>query len=754
MQKKEATVVDFNKKLEFMNSKKPENAAEHLIKLVLKDKNVTMINREMNLHLPNCYMIDLKFKSKFAEDKCYASNYEYIRYLRRGNTILFDENTSKLSFLRKGLPKFFDYSLNFSSSNDNNMKSIVIGDTISYLSNEPSLPVTVYQTYKANGENLQISYSLNLKSWIICSKNVCIAINSVDELVFYETNQSNMFCIIFSKLWFDFLSKNFSCPEKLDEFKNQLNNRTLIGESVGDPNHQHIKLYDTQEIQFYALVDNDSEEPCYSIGFFDNFCSKYGLKSVAKLKHKPVKDIQQFFELMENIYSDLLFSYMKDNGEGSVVYFTIEDELNNTSRVFSLAKLKTFEYRFMRKLREKLKDYLANKKSANHLLSNIYKESLSLLDKNKKIDFSIFMKFAQSLFNKYDQPTKLDKSIFDHFGSFIKLECEEFKSNLNIPELSLVFKQDENDNDIHQFTQLSNVGMEVEFGVEKLDNSKPYLVLSIGCVGGGKSTMFKYLKIIINSSFSHLIDLKYVSSDQIQGELFDQERKSNSNIKFEDVSKKISTAAKQQFNSKVKEYISNYEKSDKSKLCFIILDKNFPIREVFDDKNQNSFFGTSNCRRLIFYPSITNPISNDCPFSMDYVTQCYFRIKLREHETLDSSNKQFYLILFYFLALNKSHIEFGSSMQSTSETIYLRLPLTDEANDQNGSNDYSKAANALSKIVNMKSKLLFNNEQFMKEFKREVETVLKYFESRASEVTFQDTSNAVSERLKSCKLNV
>jgi hypothetical protein len=34
--------------------------------------------------------------------------------------------------------------------------------------------VEILKTLKANGENVQVSYNLDTKSWVVCSKNVAL----------------------------------------------------------------------------------------------------------------------------------------------------------------------------------------------------------------------------------------------------------------------------------------------------------------------------------------------------------------------------------------------------------------------------------------------------------------------------------------------------------------------------------------------------------------------------------------------------
>ena len=72
---------------------------------------------------------------------------------------------------------------------------------------------------------------------------------------------------------------------------------------------------------------------------------------------------------------------MNTTGEGAVAYFTsVSDQ--GEEEILSLGKMKTFEYRFLRKLREKLKMNEKVKKDPASLLKAIEKESNEIIEKN------------------------------------------------------------------------------------------------------------------------------------------------------------------------------------------------------------------------------------------------------------------------------------------------------------------------------------------------------------------------------------
>jgi hypothetical protein len=68
------------------------------------------------------------------------------------------------------------------------------------------------------------------------------------------------------------------------------------------------------------------------------------------------------------------------DGEGSVVYLERVDPVTHQSEVFSMCKLKTMEYRFLRKAREKIKKSIRRKGGETKILNEFEKECISLMD--------------------------------------------------------------------------------------------------------------------------------------------------------------------------------------------------------------------------------------------------------------------------------------------------------------------------------------------------------------------------------------
>ena len=62
--------------------------------------------------------------------------------------------------------------------------------------------------------------------------------------------------------WYNYLTE-LKDEAKILELKKDLSNRTLVGEYIGNPEHQHMVLYNRETLIFYAVVDNYSPALCW-----------------------------------------------------------------------------------------------------------------------------------------------------------------------------------------------------------------------------------------------------------------------------------------------------------------------------------------------------------------------------------------------------------------------------------------------------------------------------------------------------------
>ena len=166
------------------------------------------------------------------------------------------------------------------------------------------------------------------------------------------------FAIDFAETWFKILQEKIICIQNtnlINEFKTELGNHTLIGESVGDKKREHILVYKERDIIFYGIVNNQKllTQNCIPLSTSFNLFKKYNLSYTEISPSQKFNTLEELYSYINEQYDVIFDKSLQESGEGNVVYFTCD--INGNESVKGLGKLKTFEYRFFRKIREKCK---------------------------------------------------------------------------------------------------------------------------------------------------------------------------------------------------------------------------------------------------------------------------------------------------------------------------------------------------------------------------------------------------------------
>ncbi len=211
------------------------------------------------------FVYDISMESKGVdEDKSYIQNFIFLKNIRRGYTLieLYDEINGgyvlrDIEVARKGMEKFFDIKLEFIEEKENHLnrsdhitnvddkrlRKYFLGPILRALNN--NLKIDVYKMTKANGEMAQISYNQTMNSWVLASKNVCLLARDRNDLELYNPDKTGSvrysFAYLIGQTWFDMISK--IDENTLFEMKIYLENKTFIGEYVGNPATQHLIRY-------------------------------------------------------------------------------------------------------------------------------------------------------------------------------------------------------------------------------------------------------------------------------------------------------------------------------------------------------------------------------------------------------------------------------------------------------------------------------------------------------------------------------
>ena len=176
-----------------------------------------------------------------------------------------------------------------------------------------------------------------------------------DEKKKEEILKRYMYAIDFAETWLNILEQRITNKNLLEQFIAELGDHTLIGESVGDKKREHILVYKERDIIFYGIVNNKKllTESCLPLSKSFELFKKYNLTYTdiqPSEKYTSLNDLLSYI----NIQYDVIFDRsLQESDEGNVVYFACEKD--GVESIQNLGKLKTFEYRFLRKIREKCK---------------------------------------------------------------------------------------------------------------------------------------------------------------------------------------------------------------------------------------------------------------------------------------------------------------------------------------------------------------------------------------------------------------
>ena len=148
------------------------------------------------------------------EDEAFAVDPVLAKNIRRGNTLIevMGNQGTEIVFGRKGLPKFFDLSVEFVDPDtryDDSYLPVVKQNLKNYQLAGPlkamlsGHQVEVIKTLKANGENASISWCpAPVNAWVIASKNVGLIYRQREDIERWN-DSSHSFANEIAEVWFD-----------------------------------------------------------------------------------------------------------------------------------------------------------------------------------------------------------------------------------------------------------------------------------------------------------------------------------------------------------------------------------------------------------------------------------------------------------------------------------------------------------------------------------------------------------------------
>jgi hypothetical protein len=170
---------------------------------------------------------------------------------------------------------------------------------------------------------------------------------------------------------------------------------------------QHVVLYSRVQLVFFAIVHKYSREPCVPLKEAFDMFDKYDLDRVDYRVYPNFKRMEDLIKQLRKIYNEVGSSPCEADGEGNVLYFMACNSESNQSKprdkMVTLCKLKTLEYAFYRKIREKAKTMVTRKLNPRQVSQKFTKEAAKLVNARElPHPMSFYNELCDKLFETVD----------------------------------------------------------------------------------------------------------------------------------------------------------------------------------------------------------------------------------------------------------------------------------------------------------------------------------------------------------------
>ena len=223
-------------------------------------------------------------------------------------------------------------------------------------------------------------------------------------------------------------------------------------------------------------------------------------------------------------------------------------------------------------------------------------------------------------------------------------------------------------------------------------------------------------------------------------------QKKNPNMTFKQCFDKVGRETAKKFDQEIKKAISSKEQD---KINIILVDKNYPqgidkFLKLFCKDKQSQFF-------LVFIPNIKKPIDINglkFPFSLDYLFQCYLRLKNRHgHEVLNGEDESSKYVYISFLKLFQN-FDFDKKIKLSEEykknVFFHIINFTDEKKEIQIDSKTEKFFNNVMRKIKP-----FDMISIKKYFGKEIEEYFKAIEEKYDGKNFfEDTKELIKNEIE------
>lgn len=321
-----------------------------------------------------------------SEELVFLEDATLAQRLRRGLSFVELAGAAGPALVRRGLPKFFDLDVDAlpatlcssppspsapATGLDHRVSAVGSSRTQAAFAAQLSSSmqsacrdgkaVTILKLNKANGENAQVSYFAPTHQWVVCSKNVSLLAQDMNEVSQPQwADHRYRFARQIAEVWFGQLGRLAAGSQA--DLRESLATNTLVGELIGSSSHL-VRYGSEHDIRWFAVVPHGGHHPCWPPLQSHAFLTRSGLPAVpVEVVGSPLgyTSLGGLLEALRRCADGVEQSSISVEGEGCVVYFVAGSAATGNPQAcetIGLGKLKTAEYRLMRKVREKAKHF-------------------------------------------------------------------------------------------------------------------------------------------------------------------------------------------------------------------------------------------------------------------------------------------------------------------------------------------------------------------------------------------------------------
>ena len=272
-----------------------------------------------------------------------------------------------MTFLRQGLPKFFNLSADAVSEDK---RAILPRDAESAYYHYDTLAqvrkalmegakVEVLRSLKTNGDGAHVTWSTILNAWVVTSQNVSIVARDEREVKTCYPEQTRYF--LARKIALCWMRKIKAIEQndagKMDALKSDLAEHVFIGDFIGNTELINLIKYPRETICFHSVMlkyrtAGNAKNTTYCLPNSFNILSRHPIDVTPNRVCGVYENYDQLCTSLAEIHKQVANSSLSASEEGAVLTFIRRNPEDSTvpDSVISMCKVKSVEYQALKLL--------------------------------------------------------------------------------------------------------------------------------------------------------------------------------------------------------------------------------------------------------------------------------------------------------------------------------------------------------------------------------------------------------------------